>query len=114
MKQEEGEADDEHPTSLLLQTPDISADKNDLQSDDSNQPVIPTTVEIGESNKLLNYEENNAQVLTSFWKCKSFPKEPEAKLKEVTPQDPHQQIVFTSPVFDKSQTSTARHFTRLK
>jgi len=114
VKQEEGKADAEHPTQLLLQTPDISADDNELQSDDNNQPVIPTTIENDESNKPLKYEENTAQVLTSFWKCKSFPKEPEAKLKEVTPQDPHQQIVFTSPVFDKSQTSTASHFTRLK
>jgi len=102
VKQEEGKADAEHPTTLLLQTPYISADDNDLQSDDNNQPIIPTTIEIDESNTPLNYEENTAQVVSSFWKCKSFPKEPEVNLKGVTPQDLHQQIVFTSPVFYKS------------
>jgi len=114
VKQEEGEADAEHPTTLLLQTPDISADDNDLQSGDNNQPVIPTTIEIDESNKPLNYEENTAQVFTSFWKCKGFPREPEVKLKEVNPQDSHEQIVFTNPVFVKSQASTARQFYKAK
>jgi len=114
VQQEEGEADAEHPTTLLLQTPDISTDDNYLQSDDNNQPVIPTTIEIDESNRSLNYGENTAQVFTSFWKCKSFPKKPEAKLKKVTPQDPHQQIVFAKPVFVKSQASTARHFYETK
>jgi len=35
-------------------------------------------------------------------------------LEEVTPQDPHQQIVFAKPVFVKSQASTARHFHKAK
>jgi len=114
VKQEKGEAYAEHPITLLLQTPNISADDNDLQSDDNNQLVIPTTIEIDKSSKSLNYEENTGQAITYFWKCKSFPKKPEVKLKEVTPQDPHQQIVFTSPVFYKSQASTARHFHKAK
>jgi len=35
-------------------------------------------------------------------------------LKEVTPQDSHQQIVFANPVFVKSQARTARHFYKAK
>jgi len=112
--QEEGEGDAVHPTRLLLQTSDSSADDNDLQSDNNNQPVISTTIEIAESNNTLNYEDNTAKVFTSSWKCKSFLKEPEVKLKEVTPQDPHQQIVFANPVFAKFQASTARHFHKAK
>jgi len=114
VKPEEGEVDVEHPTMLLLQTPDISADENDLQYDNNNQPVISSTVDINESNKPLKYEQHTAEVFISFRNCKSFSREPGVKLKEVTPQDPHQQIVFTSPVFDKSQASTARHFYEAK
>jgi len=55
-------------------------------------------------------KKTTAQVFTSFWKCKSFPRESEVKLKEVTLQDPHQQIVFANPVFVKSQASTVKHF----
>jgi len=80
VKQEEGEDDAEHPTSLLVKTSDSSADEHDHQSDDNNQSVIPSTVEIDKSNQPLNYEENTAQVFTSFWKCKSFPKEPEHRI----------------------------------
>jgi len=65
VKQEEGEADAEHPTNLLLQTSDSSADDNDLQSDNNQLPVISTTIEIAESNNTLNYEDNTAQVFTS-------------------------------------------------
>jgi len=72
VKEEEGKADAEHPTTLLLQTPDVSADDNELQSDGNNQPVIPTTIEIDESNKSLNYEENTAQAFTFFGSVKVF------------------------------------------
>lgn len=106
------EGDAEHPTTLLLQSSDSSADG--FQSDEDNQPLIPSTVEIDESNKPLNYKENTAEAFNSFWKYKKFPKGPKVKqnfeLKVVTPQDPHQQIVFTDPVFDKSQENTVRHF----
>jgi len=114
VKQEEGKGYAEHPTSLLLQTSDSSADEHDLLSDDSNQSLIPSTVEIDESNKPLNYKENTAEAPNSFWKSRKFMKGPEVKLKEVTPQDPHQQIVFTNPMFDKSQASTAIHFDMAK
>jgi len=81
VKREEGEGDAEHPTSLLVKTSDSSADEHDLQSDDSNQPVIPSTVEIDEFNKPLNYDENSAQIVTSFLEVQKLFKRTKSKIK---------------------------------